>query len=99
MKKNFLVRVEHFFEMNEDANYSHPITFDLQTIFQTIGTISTTVEMTLGANLALADLKRLDWVTSEDQSSHMDIPKERELKDTNITLNPMQIRTFQVTVA
>jgi lysosomal alpha-mannosidase len=96
--KNYLVRVEHYFELNEDANYSQPITFDLQSIFQSIGTINNTVELTLGANLPLANLKRLEWNT-DDESSRMDVPKERSLQDTNITLKPMQIRTFTVTVA
>lgn len=74
--KNFIVRVEHYFELNEDANYSHPITFDLQTIFQAIGTINSAVELTLAANLNIADLKRLDWVTSEGESSKINAPRK-----------------------
>jgi lysosomal alpha-mannosidase len=66
--KSFLVRVEHYFELNEDANYSQPITFDLQTIFHSIGTISNTVELILSANLQLSDLKRLQWNSSEEPS-------------------------------
>ena len=30
--KEFLIRVEHFLELNEDDTYSHPVTFDF-TIF------------------------------------------------------------------
>jgi lysosomal alpha-mannosidase len=116
--KDFLVRVEHYFELNEDNTYSHPVTIDLQSIFQLIGTISNTVELTLGGNLALADLHRLNWITTDEESSQINVPsksikqknlfrtkyftlflEERSLKDTNITLNPMQIRTFQVTIA
>ena len=73
--KSFLVRVEHYFEANEDANYSQPITFDLQTIFQSIGTISNTVELTLAANLQLSDLKRLQWNTS-DEPSQINVPSK-----------------------
>jgi lysosomal alpha-mannosidase len=97
--KDYLVRVEHFFELSEDDTYSHPVTFDLQSLFKSIGTISNTVEMALGGNLVLADMKRLDWVTGDEHLSQMNVPKEKSLKDTNITLNPMQIRTFRVTVA
>ncbi len=71
--KEYLVRVEHYFELNEDETYSQPITFDLQSIFRRIGTISNTVELTLGANLALADMKRLSWVTADEESSEMDV--------------------------
>ena len=73
---DYLVRVENYFELNEDANYSHPITFDLQSIFDKIGTITNAVELTLGANLNLADLKRLDWLTSDEESSSYDAPRK-----------------------
>jgi lysosomal alpha-mannosidase len=74
--KTYLVRVEHYFESNEDANFSLPLTFDLQSIFQSIGTISNAAELTLSANLALTDLKRLEWVTSDQESSHVDVPSK-----------------------
>jgi lysosomal alpha-mannosidase len=72
--KEFLVRVEHFFELNEDETYSHPVTFDLQSLFKSIGTISNTVEMSLGGNLALANMHRLDWLTGDKESSHFTAP-------------------------
>jgi lysosomal alpha-mannosidase len=97
--KNYLVRVENYFELNEDSNYSLPITFDLQSIFKTIGTISTTTELTLGANLPLANLKRLDWLTTDEESSAVNAPEQKPLEDPMVTLNPMQIRTFQVIIA
>ena len=70
--KDFLVRVEHYFELFEDNMYSQPVTFDLQPIFQSIGTISNTVELTLGANLELANLNRLSWITGDKESSFVD---------------------------
>jgi lysosomal alpha-mannosidase len=120
--KDYLVRVEHYFELNEDNTYSQPVSLDLQSIFKAIGTISNTVELTLGANLELAKLQRLNWLTNEEETSQMNVPStnskfinqnnssqskylniffigEKSLEDTNITLNPMQIRTFQVTMA
>ncbi len=69
--KDYLVRVEHYFELNEDTLYSKPVTIDLQSIFKSIGTISNAVELTLAANLPLADLKRLDWITNDQESSHV----------------------------
>jgi hypothetical protein len=55
--------------MNEDETYSHPVTIDLQKLFETQGTIKDIVEMTLGGNLALADLKRLQWSTDDKETS------------------------------
>jgi lysosomal alpha-mannosidase len=74
--KDYLVRVEHYFELNEDALYSDPVTIDLQSIFKSIGTISHTVELTLGANLPLADLQRLNWVTTNEESSQINVPSK-----------------------
>ncbi len=61
--KTYLVRVENYFELNEDNTYSQPVTFDLQSIFKAIGTISNAVELTLSANLELTKLQRLNWLT------------------------------------
>jgi lysosomal alpha-mannosidase len=71
--KDYLVRVEHYFELNEDATYSTPITFDLQSLFQAIGTISNTVELTLAANLPVANLQRLNWTTTDGASNEMKV--------------------------
>lgn len=95
----YLVRVENYFELLEDDNYSHPVTIDLQSIFKSIGTITSAVELTLGANLALANLNRLDWTARMEESSSMAKPEERSVKDTTVRLIPMDIRTFQVTIA
>jgi lysosomal alpha-mannosidase len=67
--KTYLVRVENYFELNEDATYSQPVTFDLQSIFKALGTINNTVELTLNANLELTKLQRLIWLTNEKESS------------------------------
>jgi lysosomal alpha-mannosidase len=74
--KDFLVRVENFFELNEDDTYSHPVTFDLQSLFKMIGTISVATELTLGANLPLADMKRLEWLTGDEKLSQTDVPSK-----------------------
>ncbi|CAF3324143.1 unnamed protein product [Rotaria socialis] len=97
-QKNYLVRVEHYFELFEDDTYSQPVTFDLQLIFKSLGVINSTVELTLGANLPLAELQRLEWLTGDKESSRMAVSKEASLEGTTIRLTPMQIRTFEVTV-
>jgi lysosomal alpha-mannosidase len=113
--KQYLVRIEHFFELNEDAVYSQPVTFDLQSLFNSLGTIKDLLELTLSANFPLADLHRLVWVTDEGEVSDNASSKlyltffeheilnnvfveQSPLTGTIVTLNPMQIRTFQVTL-
>ncbi len=71
--KKYLVRVEHYFELNEDEVYSQPATIDLQTLFKSIGTISEMIELTLSANFPLSELHRLDWMTKDQESSHVDM--------------------------
>jgi lysosomal alpha-mannosidase len=71
--KDYLVRVEHYFELFEDDIYSHPVTIDLQSIFRFIGTINNTVELTLSANLELERLQRLNWTTDDRESSFVDV--------------------------
>jgi lysosomal alpha-mannosidase len=72
--KQYLIRVEHYFEVNEDDTYSLSVTIDLQKLFEIQGIISDIVELTLGGNLALADMNRLEWLTNEKESSRMDVP-------------------------
>ncbi|CAF5036827.1 unnamed protein product, partial [Rotaria sp. Silwood1] len=71
--KQYLVRVEHYFELNEDEMYSQPVTMDLQTLFKSIGTIVDMTELVLNANLPLSQLHRLDWMTKDQESSHVNM--------------------------
>jgi lysosomal alpha-mannosidase len=71
--KEYLIRLEHYFELDEDDTYSHPTTVDLQSIFRSIGTINSTLELTLSANLELSHMQRLDWSTDDKQLSEMNI--------------------------
>eukprot|EP00298_Acanthocystis_sp_HF-20_P018118 c21903_g2_i1.p1 GENE.c21903_g2_i1~~c21903_g2_i1.p1 ORF type:complete len:963 (+),score=436.86 c21903_g2_i1:56-2944(+) len=78
---NYLVRVNHIYEVGEDASLSQPATVSLADVFPN-HTISNIVELSLSANRVLTD--------STFRFSG---------KDSNVVLNPMQIRTFKVTVA
>ncbi len=96
--KQYLIRVEHYFEAHEDAIYSQPIEVDLQQVFHSIGTITNVTELILTANMALSNLNRLNWTTTENQSSYWRHSSEDVLEDTVVILKAMQIRTFQVAI-
>ena len=103
--KTYLMRIEHYFEVNEDATLSQPVQFDLQILFNSLGKIINCTEFILIANLPLSELNRLVWTTDENQSSFWQ-PKDKErninelnsAKSTIVTLNPMEIKTFQITL-
>lgn len=90
----YLVRIEHFFEQNEDENYSQSVIVDLQKIFQKLGTISNLVEMNLSGNFPLNQIERLVWKTTDGNLTEKS--SRRSVKTVQIRLKPMEIRTFRV---
>jgi lysosomal alpha-mannosidase len=74
--KQYLIRLEHYFESNEDDTYSQQVTIDLRSLFKTQGDISDLVELTLAGNLPLNELNRLEWLTNDKKSSKIDVPSK-----------------------
>ncbi len=68
--KVYLVRVEHYFQINEDDTYSKPVEIDLQILFKALGKISDVVQLGLAANIPLNEMTRLVWNTNDNQSSY-----------------------------
>jgi hypothetical protein len=68
--KVYCVRVEHYFQINEDDTYSKPVEIDLQMLFKVLGKISDVVELGLAANIPLNEMTRLVWNTNDNQSSY-----------------------------
>ncbi|XP_056018882.1 lysosomal alpha-mannosidase-like isoform X2 [Ostrea edulis] len=95
----FLVRFEHIYEKGENSELSKPVKLMLKDIFVPFR-IKTMVELTLGANLPLSDLKRLQWKTTDYTTDAQLIRHKVGVADNfTVILNPMEIRTFQVTLA
>ena len=89
-----LLRFEHMFEDTEDNSTA---TLSLSSLFKDF-TITSVIELGLGANAKLSDISRMHFATnnqnSKDWSQVYDPPKGDDL---TIKMSPMQIRTFSAT--
>ena len=89
-----LLRLEHFYESDDNIALSKPVEVNLNDIFRTFK-VTDAVEMTLSAIEPLASSKRLQW------NSHFYSQQSNRTKravDLKVKLNPQQIRTFILTV-
>ncbi|XP_022237398.1 lysosomal alpha-mannosidase-like [Limulus polyphemus] len=97
-----LLRLEHFFEKTDDPRgLSKPANVSLKDMFTPFNVVNVT-ETTLGANQPLRKASRFAWNiehnstrTNVNTGHQRDAPTGPEF---NITLNPMEIRTFLVTL-
>ena len=94
-EKQFLIRLGHQYGLGEDGELSKPVTVDLVDCLPGYE-ISEVVEVTLSGNQNIEDWEksRLIWTASGSKSSN----GSTDLKDTAVELQPMDIRTFRVTV-
>jgi lysosomal alpha-mannosidase len=93
--ESILIRLAHKYEVNEDPILSKPATVDLEGLFASIKVQSCT-EMSLSANQALSSVSRMKWQT-EMPFPPTGVPPPVPFKPGafQVTLNPMQIRTFE----
>ena len=92
--KGVLLRFAHSFGAGESARYSTPVSIDLASLFTT--TITDAEEVTLSAALPISAKKPLQWNTTSADSQ---ITKRVELKGTQFTISPAEVRTFIITVS
>ncbi|CAM4731854.1 unnamed protein product [Leuciscus chuanchicus] len=92
-KDSVLIRLEHQYEAKESKTHSQPVTVNLQKLFSTLEVLGAS-EMSLGANQWKDDMNRLRWNT-ENKSKPLSV---RDPSPWEVTLNPMEIRTFLLRV-
>ena len=92
-KEEIILRLEHFFEKDENPILSEPVTVNLNNLFTDFYIISI-IETNLSANQLLKDKKMLHWnSTSTFEFGNHGNPYDGNLIE-EITLGPMEIRTF-----
>ncbi len=101
LKNSIIIRLEHFYEIDEDPVLSQPVTIDLQDVFNQTFILMGYEELALGANMNVKDLdERLKWKNVDQIKLPYKHNFKKNLKSKRssftIELNPMQIRTFKI---
>lgn len=87
-----LIRFEHILEKNEDPELSQSVTFDLSQVFPGAYKFA---ELNLAANQWIGDINRLQFKKADGEKPiETETVGEKILANLEITLGPMQIRTF-----
>lgn len=113
-ENSYLVRFEHLLEKNEDAqSYSKEVKFNLKDVFGTLFDIESVRETNLAANLWVSDVSRFSFAKNKNvKVIHEREERDNEIQygtinvndndddgdNFSVTLAPMQIRTFEITV-
>lgn len=102
-----LLRLAHQFGVGEDAKLSLPVSVSLNNLFATLK-ITAVTELSLTANQPVAAMRarKLAWSTVEEdgtvvhaQDAVVDVPAPVTVDAPVVVLNPLQIRTFELTLA
>uniref|UniRef100_A0A1I8IN08 alpha-mannosidase n=1 Tax=Macrostomum lignano TaxID=282301 RepID=A0A1I8IN08_9PLAT len=93
-----LLRLENIFQANESSAHSGPVTVDLGATFSAFAILDA-VELNLSANQRLADQTRLKWRSMQTEAVDQQPRRGPLTKSLEMTLRPMEIRTFEIRVA
>ncbi|KAK2817431.1 hypothetical protein Q5P01_025622 [Channa striata] len=90
-----LLRLEHQFQSWESKLHSQPVTVNLKKLFSTLDVLGVS-ELNLSANQWKDEVTRFDWVPQKEEK--LQLKTIRDPSPWEVTLRPMEIRTFLLTV-
>ncbi|CAL8087779.1 unnamed protein product [Orchesella dallaii] len=103
----FLLRLEHFYEAYyDDIVNSQPVKISIQALKNAIPAIKSIKETSLGGNQWIEDMKRLEWITSNEKRygnsagnfTFLDENRSPLSGSEYIMLLPMQFKTYIVEI-
>lgn len=85
--------------MGEDPKLSRPASVSLASLLGSRFSITAVSELSLTANRQRKDMRRMAWVSDRgDVAPKPDVPTPPKGPDYAVTLSPMQVRTFAVSL-
>jgi len=100
-----ILRLAHLYAVGEVAKDNVPVVVDIRKLFNPayIGSVTSVVELSLSANQPLSNVNRLKWKVADSStfandrrdSSYVLSP----LDGFTVTVQPMEIRTFEITTS
>uniref|UniRef100_A0A1X7VKL5 Alpha-mannosidase n=1 Tax=Amphimedon queenslandica TaxID=400682 RepID=A0A1X7VKL5_AMPQE len=97
-QSTILLRLDHQFESTDPEKWSTTANVKLKDLFVAFE-IKEVTELGLGGNLALSDIKKLQWQTTDNETvpGPFNFPPVTG-PDFIVSLSPMMIRTFNITI-
>jgi lysosomal alpha-mannosidase len=99
---SLLVRIEHFYEKDEDSELSKPVKVNLFDLFGKHFNVTNVQELAIGANMRVEELdERLKWNSdafylSKQSKKNAKKSMKEGGSDFTYVLYPMEIRTFRI---
>ena len=90
-----LLRLEHIYQVGEHPDLSTPATVSLSALFSGVFSVEWARETLLGGNVWTDEAERLEWSKEDgEEGTKREEGKSREERDLEVTIMPMEIRTF-----
>ncbi|XP_074131165.1 epididymis-specific alpha-mannosidase isoform X3 [Sminthopsis crassicaudata] len=89
-----LLRICHLYEVGEDPNLSQPVTVDVKSLLQSMGTVALVEERSLTGTWDVKDLNRWRWKTAKFEGQDFHRCSRASLGNSTFILHPKEIKTF-----
>jgi alpha-mannosidase len=96
-QNRLLIRLAHLFAINDQSGLAQPVTIDMSQLFKR--NLLTLKEISLTANQPIENVRKIQQQLSQKTTDTINNTTQRgSLNDTSVTITPMEIRTFLITL-